>query len=139
MDECKQFNSPIYLRIDADLFLKELTELGFKDEDAEEIVSWLKDISEQKIGSRSGRAFLSGKQSNIVKSCLAYIGSIVLDQPNYFDLTQQRIGLHFNVQSCFSRTYLEFVEFLKQKDSKFAVGKDTKAKYWIERAYTYDI
>lgn len=142
MDVPKQVPSPIYLRITPEVFQEELVRLGFTKNDAEEIVSWLQVISEQKIGGKSGWAFLSSKTSNVIKSSLAYIGSLILSQPHYFDLTQHRIEIYFNVQSAcnISRTYEELLEFLRQKDpAKFAVNKDTKKKYWVERSYFYDI
>jgi hypothetical protein len=102
MDAPKQVPSPLYLRIAPEVFLQELLELGFSKSDAEEIVGWLQVISESKIGAQSGWAFLASKTSNTIKSSLAYIGSLVLDQPNYYYLTQQKIALYFNAESTFS-------------------------------------
>ena len=87
------------LRIDGKQFFGELRELGFKGEDSQEIVSWVKLIYEQKSPVGSGAAFLSGKTSGVIKACLAYIGSRVLNPPCYFHLTQRRLSEYYDIRS----------------------------------------
>jgi predicted transcriptional regulator len=62
-----------FKRIDYEQFLGELQSLGFKSEDAIEIISWINAIAETKIS-----AFF-GKKSVTIKACIAYIGGKLLN------------------------------------------------------------
>jgi hypothetical protein len=128
MDLPKQTPAPIYLRITPAVFFKELVELGFKDEHAKEIVGWLQVISDTKIGGQSGHSFLAGKKTSVIKGCLAYIGSRVLDEPNYYGLVQRTIGVYFKVGSKEAiATYKKYVTFLRQKNpSLFKLNRDLR-------------
>ena len=128
MDLPKQAPAPIYLRIDSAVFFKEIVELGFKDEHAKEIVGWLQVISDTKIGVQSGHSFLAGKKTSVIKGCLAYIGSRVLDEPNYYYLVQRAIGIYFKVRNRESiLTYKKYVAFLRQNNPPlFKLGRDLR-------------
>ena len=117
------------LRIDGNQFFGELCELGFKVEDSQEIVSWVKLIYEQKSHVGSGAAFLSGKTSGVIKACLAYIGSRVLKPPYYFHLTQRRLSEYYDIRSdnTLRGNFRKFLKFLLQTDPlKFKVDTDLR-------------
>ena len=117
------------LRIDGKQFFGELCELGFKVEDSQEIVSWVKLIYEQKSHADSGAAFLSGKTSGVIKACLAYMGSRVLKPPCYFHLTQRRLSEYYDIRSdnTLRGNFRKFLKFLQQTDQhKFKVDPDLR-------------
>jgi predicted transcriptional regulator len=76
-------------RIDPTEFYEELTSLGFAAKAALEIVSWIDLIV------KKDRFFFSGKKPNVIKACLASVGTVLLSEPN--NMTRQRIRRFFKV------------------------------------------
>ena len=119
------------LRIDCKQFYLELRELGFTLEDAAEVASWIKLIYEYESERGTGAAFLSGKSADVVKACLAYIGSKELHKPSYGILTQYKISLFFGIRqrNILTVKFRDYLRILQQiRPGAFKLRQDLRFK-----------
>jgi hypothetical protein len=100
--------SSSFSRINGSQFRQELCTLGFKPEEAKSIVYWVNIIYANRPG------FLSGKKTNSIKTCLAYLGCKVFNYSRI--ITQRDIALFYGlswpnqIQNC----YASFLVILKK-------------------------
>lgn len=117
------------MRIDAEKFYMELKELGFESDEAQVIVSWVKQIYE------ADPIFLCGRSSKSIKSGLAYVGVCVYQKGEWvwtdqakvnfenrykygkiWTFSQKIIAKQFKVtQACVRRNYRRILKFMLEK------------------------
>jgi predicted transcriptional regulator len=105
----KEFFAPkcSLARIDCIKFYEELKTLGFSQKVAKEIISWIDLIN------ISQPAFFSGKKINVIKTCLAYTASKILESP--CTLTRNSVAKFFGTSpTTIQRVYKNYLLVLKK-------------------------
>jgi predicted transcriptional regulator len=107
-DEIPKLNKDphAFKRIDYEQFFQELKALGFKSEDAIEIISWINAIAETKF------SVFFGKKSVTIKACIAYIGGKFLNDQK---ISQRDVARFYKVYpSTIQRSFKQYQDILEK-------------------------